>query len=245
MGKHLWHRLTDTETVLAIPHEQLGTYKFKPFKKFYFLSTYGNIAGQTDVSKIMKANIADLSHVLAFVRETAGTSIMFMSSSSVTLPVQTSYSRAKHAAEEMIKNAHVPYMIVRPYSVTGVGEQSEHLIPTLIRSCMEGASMELVPDAVHDYVDVEDLVDGIIQLDQRDARGTFEFGGGRGTDNTKVVELVEKACGKKANITVVKQLRDYDNTDWVCRNPAEGWKPKKALEQSIQEMVSAYKNETQ
>ena len=191
---------------------------------------------------MVKANVQDL---LTVLNGFSGQWFCYMSSSSVTLPVQTPYSRSKRAAEEILQALpELKSCIVRPYSVTGRNEQKEHLIPTLIRSCMEGEPMTFNPYPVHDFVDVEDVVDGLINLADQQFTGIIEFGNGRPVTNQEVREIVEKTCGKKANAKVVTdKLREYDNASWYCQNRHPMWQPKKSLEQSVTEMVEAYRNE--
>jgi nucleoside-diphosphate-sugar epimerase len=225
---------------IPLPHQEIGRWE-RQSEEFFFLSTYGNMAHHDNHERMIKANVSDLLTVLA----TFNGWMCFMSSSSVTLPVQTPYSRTKRSAEEILQALpEVKSCIVRPYSVCGVGEQKEHLIPTLIRSCMEGEEMTFNPFPVHDFVDVEDVVDGLITLSEQQFTGIIEFGNGRPVTNQEVREIVEKSCGKKANAKVVTdKLRPYDNTSWYCQTKHPLWKPKKSLEQSISEMVEQYRND--
>ncbi len=209
--------------------------------KLFFLSTYGNMANHDNQWSMVHANVLDL---LTITRLFDGW-ICYMSSSSVNLPVQTPYSRTKRAAEEILQALpELKSCIVRPYSVTGVGEQKEHLIPTLIRSCMEGEPMDFAPDATHDFVDVEDVVSGLLILSKIEARGIYEFGNRVAVTNDKVKQLVEEITGKKSNIRqYCGQLRDYDDQNWCCKIPNDYWQPTKSLRQSITEMVEQYKHE--
>ena len=103
--------------------------------------------------------------------------------------------------------------------------------------------VNFVPEPAHDFIDVEDVVAGIINLSSHRARGIFELGSGRKYTNRQVLEIVEKVTGKKANVNIVGQLRLYDNDDWVSSNfraRSYGWLPKKTLEQSITEQVKDY-----
>lgn len=243
IGKHLSRRILG---ITGIPHEEIPTTHIQDFGRFFFLSSYGNMANQRDAASIIQANLTDPVDVLTRSLEIKYDSFIFVSTSSVTLPVQTVYSRAKLATEEICQafiDLKKPICIVRPYSVTGVGEQSRHLIPTAIRSCLYGEKMRLVEAPVHDYVDVEDFVDGMIMLSDLRQRGVFEIGTGRGYTNKRVVEIVEEVTGKRANVEVVPVMRDYDTPDWVCRRKDItnlGWKPKKTLHDSISEMVKQY-----
>lgn len=195
----------------------------------YDLATYGNLANHRDAVKIYHANLMRVIKMLSDFRGR----FVYMSTSSVTLPVQTPYSLSKRAAERYILTKKAT--IIRPYTIIGVGEQEEHLIPKLIDSCLNGTEMPFVPEPVHDYINVEDVLDAMLFLKD----GIYEIGTGRATTNQEVREIVEKVTGKKANVKLVKKMRDYDTKDWVAKN---SWNCKWTLEKTIKEMVYAKKN---
>ena len=247
IGSHLVKAL-GKKSVTPIPHAKIKTIKLKSFDRFYFLSAYGNMYSHTNDKKIVQANVSDLIKMILQADGNPFNSFVYMSTSSVKLPKQTMYSRTKKASEEILlsfaEKYHRPICIIRPYSVTGVGEQEEHLIPTLIRSCLKGEPVNFVPQPTHDFIDVDDVVSGIINLSEHHARGIFELGSGKKHTNRQVLEIVEKVTGKKANINVVDGIRFYDTDNWVSTNfraRSYGWLPKKTLEQSIREQVEAYK----
>lgn len=240
IGSRLKAKLDDLDdSILTLSHENISVGWKAAGDRCFFLSTYGNMSHHTNKAEMVKANVGDLLMIVNFYDGW----FCYMSSSSVTLPVQTPYSRTKRAAEEILQALpELKSCIVRPYSVTGVGEQKEHLIPTLIRSCMEGEPMTFNPYPVHDFVDVEDVVDGLVDLADKEFTGIIEFGNGRPVTNQEVREIVETTCGKKANAkSVSERLRPYDNSTWYCKERHPLWKPKKSLEQSITEMVEEYK----
>ncbi len=243
IGKRLCDKLDGH--VEGIPHHQLADYNFRAHRRFFWLSTYGNLSEQKDLYQTFGANIRDFSYVIEkLLCQHPYAHFLFVSSSSVNLPVQTPYSRTKRAAEEILMAIEqFPSCIVRPYSVTGVGDQRQHLIPTLIRSSFESEPMEFVPDATHDWIDVEDVVSGMMVLSKVQARGIYEFGNRLAISNEEVRRLVEEITGRKANIVSVTGMRDYDNTDWCCKTPNAYWQPTKSLRQSITEMVEQYVNE--
>lgn len=244
IGGHLKKVLSD---VVCVPHQDLPDFQPEPYDYFYFLSSYGNLATQTETDKIIQANLVDVINVLNR-SDKEFKSFVYFSSSSVKLQHQTVYSRAKRAAEEVllsfIESQQLPICIIRPFSVTGVGEQSQHLIPTLIRSCFTGEPINFVPEPTHDFIDVSDVVDGIINLSFNKAKGIFELGSGVKYSNEQVLKIVEKVTRKKANVNIIPSLRPYDNANWVStnfRSRSWGWMPRKSLEQSIKEMVIDYK----
>lgn len=236
IGGHLFSKLSErNESPEYLRHEEIFHGNSYNARKFFFLSTFGNMAHHNNQPMMINANVMNMFSVLNGFRGW----FCYMSSSSVTLPVQTPYSRTKRAAEEILQALpELKSCIVRPYSVTGVGEQKEHLIPTLIRSCMEGEEMPFDPNPVHDFVDVSDICDALIDLSEKKTTGIVELGNGYPYTNQEVLELVQLVIGKKANIQVKKSLRPYDNTEWYCKTPY--FHKYKSLLQSIEEMVAAY-----
>lgn len=244
LGSHLVKHLPDA---ICVEHDLIRVAHLQKYDYFYFLSTYGNLATHTDQDKIFKANIEDLLTVLKKSKDINFKSFVFISTSSVKLRTQTTYSRAKKAAEEILlaymEKNNAPICIIRPFSITGVGEQKEHLIPTLIDAAFTGKTINFVPWATHDYIDVEDVIEGILNLSQHGARGIFELGSGEKYTNQEVMHFVEQATGKPIAVNYVDNLRAYDNDSWQSNNfkaRSFGWLPKKQLTQSITEMVEAY-----
>lgn len=241
IGRHLANKLLKNGncSIRSVPHNEIHN-SFITVGRYYFLSTYGNMAYHNDFHEMVEANVENI--ILSIFGFHGW--FCYMSSSSVLLPVQTPYSRTKRAAEEILQALpELKSCIVRPYSVTGVGEQREHLIPTLIRSCMEGEEMPFDPNPVHDFVDVSDIVDGLIYCADNQITGIVELGSGIATANIQIKELVEHFCQKKANVNIKHRLRSYDSPGWWCRELPEWWMPKKPIAKSIEEMVEAYKRE--
>lgn len=244
IGSHLFKSVPD---LFPIPHDAIQNIEILPFDNFYYLSSYGNMWGQDDINETIEANTVDLIHILKQASKFQFKSFVYLSTSSVKLDYQTPYSRSKNASEQILlaymEKYKLPICIIRPFSVTGLGEQKEHLIPKLINSCMTGELVNFVPTATHDYIDVQDVVSAIIQLSKRSVHGIFELGLGNMVSNQEVLELVEKTTRKKANINIVESLRPYDNTDWFSTNykaRSWGWLPKVTLKDSIKSMVQAY-----
>lgn len=245
IGRNLKERFVKC---VCVPHKSILRTDWASATKVFFLSAYGNMADHTDSTDIVRANVIDLCFVLASVDWKKIESFVYISTSSVKLKRQTMYSRTKKAAEEILlaymEKLDAPITIIRPLSVTGVGEQEEHLIPKLIDSCLNGTEMDFVPEPTHDFIDVEDLVDGIINLSDNKAKGIFELGNGEAITNAQVLDMVELITEKQANIHIVKSMRPYDNEKWVSENfkaRGYGWLAKKTLLLSITQMVDDIK----
>jgi nucleoside-diphosphate-sugar epimerase len=241
IGSYLIKHLGDC---IAVPHKEIRNTDFSNATKVFFLSSYGNMSHHTEDDLILQANVTDLVHTLLSVDWSKIESFVFMSTSSVKLKTQTMYSRTKKAAEEILLSFMEKYgaaiTVIRPFSVTGVGEQESHLIPTLIRNIKSDETVRLDPTPTHDFIDVEDLILGVMSLSNNKARGIFELGTGVSKTNLEVLRIVEDVVGKKAKIDIVKGLRLYDTEDWFSTNFSSrkyGWTPKKTLRESIEEMA--------
>ena len=237
VGEHLCNRL-DQFSVEYIRLDRSGNIP-NDIGMIYDLAGYGNIAGQTEALKIYNAN---LMRVINTTETMGDAKLLYVSTSSVLLPVQTHYSASKKATEEFLKLSGKRYAIARPYSVTGVGEQSVHLIPKLIDSCLNGTEMPFVAEPVHDFIDVWDFVNALILIGMEGklAGEVYDIGSGHQVRNEDVKDMVEQATGKKANVKYIDSMRTYDTKEWRADNRlirSLGWKPLKTLYESIQDMV--------
>lgn len=247
VGQHLLKALDSRkESYITIPHEEIENYPLSYFENYYYLSSYGNLITQDSTRETIKANTLDLITTIEKCANIKFNSFVYISTSSVLLPKQTLYSRCKKASEEIllafIEKYDAKITILRPFSVCGLGDNPIHLIPTLIRSCLTGERVNFDPKPSHDFIDVDDLVAGILNLQGK--KGVYELGNGKSYSNMDVLAIVEKVTGKIANVHFVDNLRVYDTNNWVCKNKAArewGWKPKKSLEQSILEQFNYMK----
>ena len=239
VGSNLLNKLKGE--VICIPHQEINTFELKNIEKVVFCSAYGNMSDHTNDDLIIKANLLDLISILNKCVKLKFKSFVYISTSSVKLPVQTMYSRTKRASEEVlmsyVEKYHLPITIIRPYTVCGKGDNEKHLIPVLIKAAINGTEVNLC-EGTHDYIDVDDLTNGILNLSEHQAQGIYELGSGISTTNEKVLEIVEFVTGKNIKVNKVPQLRKYDNPNWVCKNfkaRGWGWLPIKSLVQSVQE----------
>ena len=223
---------------------------FVPNGDYIFdLASYGNMYDQKDYIETYAANLMRFVHSVRSAEHYDYKAFVAVSTSSVSLFNQTFYSASKKAMEDFVqvyvKETDKPVVIVRPYSITGVGEQENHLIPKLIDSCLNGTEMPFVDEPVHDFLDVEDFINGmlVVAKNANEHKGeVFPIGSGIQYTNQQVLEIVERVTGRKANIKPIENMRKYDAKSWVANTDKMrqlGWKPKKSLEQSIKEMINA------
>lgn len=258
IGTHLKNRLEKDVELLCVDHIMLknpGILKgivmnFQPTIIIH-MSAYGNIINQQDDEETIQANYMNLYNLLEASKYVDYEMFVNFSTSSVVLPVETFYSATKAGGERLCKAFASKYgkniVSVRPYTVIGTGEPKEHLIPTLIRSCLEGTRMNFVGSPVHDFIGVDDFVSALkLIIEDWNLKGVIDIGTGVKTTNEEILVAVEAVTGKRANITRVDNMRNYDTTEWVA-DPTIirklGWKQTEKIGDIIVKMVDAYGQE--
>lgn len=255
VAQHLDHALKKQEIqVVGIPRAimynmvELNSFLFRN-KPNYIIHTaaYGNKFSQDNDLETLFANVMMLMNLLEASRELDYSAFVNFSSSSVALPYETFYSATKASGERLVRafvnKYNKPVFSIRPYTVIGKGEPSEHLIPRLIESCLVGTEIPFVKEPVHDFIDVDDLCDAVILLLQHAdilKSHIIDIGTGISTSNQDIREMVEQITKKKATVKIRKTLRPYDTTQWVADTSvldSIGWIPRRTIEQSIRSMI--------
>ena len=275
LGRALCKRLLNIgESVRMIPQDMLESeYSLKSYleseKPDYIihLAAYGNYHNQRDLRKIYTSNLDYLINLLEASKEVKYKQFINFSTSSVVgkqkEPVgflsvphpNTYYASSKLAGEHLCRvfaETHKKSIAtIRPFSITGVGEQESHLIPTLIRNGLSGDRVQLDPNPTHDFVDVDDIINLIFKLVK--VTGPYQLlyaGSGVMKTNLEVLKIVEKVIKKKIKYEEVGKMRSYDFDNWVLDkylvhmlNFSYAWEPKKTLEDSIKEMYESITQE--
>lgn len=244
----------ESQGVKVFPITRITYYNSELLSKFFrrhkpdwifHLATFGNMIWQTDLNQTILANVLGTARMLqcamgykAFVN---------VSSSSTLLDNDTFYSATKLCSEK-ICNAYTnmckkPIVNVRLSTVIGKGEQPEHLIPKLIKSCKTEEKMLFVGSPTHDFIDIRDAVKGLIAVAKNANQligKSVNISNNNSYTNFEVKNIVERLLHKKANIFKVSALRSYDTSNWRIDNSELlklGWKPKYTLAQSIRSMI--------
>lgn len=252
IGSHLVKQLKKlNHEVETITHQKLRTLSDDyDADQIYFLSSYGNMAGQTGKEEIFAANVDDFVN-LTYHLSKRPKAIVYVSSSSVLLSHKTDYATAKMIGEGEVsrhsKAYELPSIAVRPYSVYGPGEADFRLIPTICRSIITGEQMMLSSFPVHDWIYVDDVVDGMMHFALKaDAyRGlVFNLGTEIQTSNLQILFMLEKISGKRANVIInEEEKREYDSLSWVADTSYSrslGWEAKTVLEDGLAKTYAYY-----
>ncbi len=235
--------------------------KFNP-QLILHLGAYGNHSTQTDDMETFEANVVKTFLLLEATKDinyqaflNFGTSSeygkkTFAMKETDLLEPTTMYAGTK-AAGTMIARAFamkydLPIVTVRPFSVYGPGEADFRFIPTIIRSLIKGEPLTLDPGASHDWVYIDDFVDGVevvIKNIEALAGTAVNIGTGGQISNEKIVSSLGFISGKPLTVTL-SNMRPNDSPNWRADNTTLrmcGWKPKTLLLVGLKRTYQYYK----
>ena len=161
------------------------------------------------------------------------------------------YAVSKRAAELYCNNYAklygLPVTCLRLFTVYGPRQRPEMAIHKFTREIFNGEELPMFGDgsSSRDYTYVDDIVDGFVAaLDNPFAFEIINLGDASPVKLSKLISLVEKATGKKANIKQMsEQLGDMKITfaDISKAKKMLGYSPKIPLEEGVVRFVEWYK----
>lgn len=241
IGNRLIKKLQELKHEVTVFHHN-DKIKIDKADYIFYLCSYGNHYHQKDEYQIVKANVIDYLRLLRLTKNIEYKGLIYFSTSSVILPVQTAYSDAKFIGEiigkRFYKKFNKPIISIRPFSVFGSSEASFRFIPTIIKHLKSGEPMPLTAGN-HDWIEVSDFIEAVVKImenSQKLAGKSIAIGTGRQTSNHKVVEILEGISGKKLKIVETPNMRPYDNTNWVADTTmikSLGWKQNYTLKEGL------------
>lgn len=216
----------------------------------FHLAAYGNHHHQEDEDEILSANVIKTYLLLKATLDIPYKAFINVSTSSVygkksepmsekmALDTDTFYGCTKACGEYLVrafaKRYNKPIVNVRPFSVYGPGEADFRFIPTVIRG-LKGEEFTLYPKSVHDWIYIEDFIDGLLGIDAKKLKGkAINIGTGVQTSNKTVVRMLEKISGHKAKYEEVPSKRGF----WQ----ASAGDPKHTLEEGLKKTYEYYSN---
>jgi nucleoside-diphosphate-sugar epimerase len=157
-----------------------------------------------------------------------------------SLQPTTMYEATKAAASVLCQGYAKPIMIVRPFSVYGPLEPEHRLIPTIYRCWDTHATLSLC-EAAHDWIYVEDVIDGLSIAASSHHKGVLNLGTGVQTRNSEVVKIFEELVGEHLAVCPADKMREFDSNCWVCdiRHSSQryGFRSKHSLRDGLKKYI--------
>lgn len=150
-----------------------------------------------------------------------------------SLNPQTLYEITKAAGSLLCMERAI---IARPFSLYGPNDNSRKFFPTILRERV----IEVFSGS-HDWIYIDDFIDGLIMLSEVGEPGIVNFGTGICTSNLEVVKTFAKFLDIKYNINN-SYIKSYDSENWVCdptyAKERYGFTCKYTLEAGIKKLIS-------
>lgn len=261
IGRHLALRLLAeghqvkllNRIILADPVQLSAYMEFEKPDYIFHLASYGNHSHQKDEDVTFVVNLEYGWNLLKATKDIPYKKFINFGSSSeygrcevgmvedfATYP-ETVYGATKAGMTNLCithaKRYNKPITTIRPFSVYGEGEASFRFIPKVIESLRTGQTFPLDPYANHDWIYVEDFIDGVMAAVNGN-EAIVNIGTGQQHTNMEIVNILEEISGRKAVYTLVDTLRGYDSPNWYADNSrlkSLGWRQKHSLREGLRE----------
>ena len=204
-----------------------------------------NVLGTANILEFCRKHRARLTFVSGYLYGVPDR--LPVSEASVPKP-NNPYALSKHLAEQMCgfyaEHCGVDTTTIRPFNVFGPGQNTQFLIPQIIKQVREGREVhvkDLAPK--RDYVYVADLVDALISTLNRPAgHHVFNIGSGASISVGDVISAIQAVAGTELPIASDNQVRPNEIPD-VYADIAKaqgvlGWRPRHTLAQGLERLLS-------
>lgn len=137
-----------------------------------------------------------------------------------------------------------PIVTIRPFSVYGVYESDNRLIPTLFRNFKNNITSK-ISVGVHDFIYIDDFIDGILSVlysEKEIIQGDIvHFGSGVQYSNLEVFNIIKTIFNSNLEFEKIDNIFNrYDSLNWVAdisyAKSKYKFKPKYTLEIGLREI---------
>jgi nucleoside-diphosphate-sugar epimerase len=137
-----------------------------------------------------------------------------------------------------------PIVTVRPFSVYGVYESDNRLIPTLFRN-FKNNTISKISVGVHDFIYIDDFIDGVLSVlysEEEIIQGDIvHFGSGVQYSNLEVFNIMKTIFNSNLEFEKIDNIFNrYDSLNWVAdisyAKSKYKFNPKYTLETGLREI---------
>jgi len=235
----------------------------------FHLATYGVDPRQTDPSTTLQTNLLGLANLIEALTQTpcerfvntgscfeyGGQNGDLLTEESPLSPLNL-YAASKTMAWHLCRFQHrqngFPVVTLRPFTFFGPQERPDRLIPSTIRSILQGEEIRITAGTqTRDYTYMEDVVDAYLRaaVSQEAVGQTFNIGSGTESSVLKIVEQIRELMGSRVPIRAgVLETRSQEA--WrLCCDAAKagrvlGWFPRVSFEEGLSRTIRWMTNES-
>jgi UDP-glucuronate 4-epimerase len=177
----------------------------------------------------------------------AGQVMPFKEDLAVNTPISP-YAASKKAAEVMAYTYHHLYKIdvsiVRYFTVYGPAGRPDMSAYIFADKLLKGEELPIFGDGnqSRDFTYVDDIAEGTILAAKKVGHEIFNLGGGNNPYTLhQMIQLMEKASGKKAKLSHSEEIKADMKVTWADISKAKkilGWEPKVSFEEGIKRLMA-------
>lgn len=276
IGRRLTEILQEQkQEVKLIPRDWYGNYyalkEYLEAEQPHYIincAAYGNHSSQSDLHAMYEANVMNSVTLLEASKNIPYKGLIIMGSSSeygvkdhpmaeTDYLESTSFYGVSKIAQTYLAHAYnvnyqKPIVVVRPFSVYGPGEAEFRFIPTIIKSAITGEVFNLAPNPTHDWIFIDDFVEGMLAALHIDAPDIYNVGTGQCISNQALVDLVSAIAVKKLGTSKLKYtlldqgIRKHDSPFWQADTTfirqKTGWSPQYNLVEGLKKTFDYYRD---
>lgn len=231
-------------------------------ERVFHLAHYGGNRGQNDEAQIRHVIIDGTAALYEACRGVESIRAIIHTGSSseygvksapmredMVLEPHTAYGVAKAWAtlhgQRLAREAQMPIVTVRPFSVYGAYEAPTRLVPAAVRAAMQGKVLPISdPTTPRDFIHVDDVIDAMLFASTHVHAGAiFNLGSGVQIPISEMVNTIAHVSGKEIKTEVgAIAARNADVPFWQAdmshTREVLGWSPKITLEAGITRTLS-------
>ncbi|MBT4552500.1 NAD(P)-dependent oxidoreductase [bacterium] len=237
--------------------------KVNPTHIIHF-ATHGVYRNQTDINKIINVNLNGslnlfkASTTLKNLELSINTGSVYEYGSlkgemkeSIVAKARNIYDATKISttalAQAFTSLELLPICTIRPFTAYGPTEDKSRLTSTIISMIKKGKNPRIAPNAIRDFIYIDDLIDGyikVLNLPNAVIGETINFGSGKPTKIKDFVSQIISSLGSKIEtIDAPEYTNPNDSQCWADISKAETllkWKPKTINKKGIEETIKKY-----
>jgi len=164
------------------------------------------------------------------------------------LEPRTIYEGTKAAASMLAQSySHtygIPILIIRPFTIYGPHEKPNKFLQILFRKKKEADKTISISEGVHDYVYIDDFINGLIEIVARHRKlfDIINIGSGIQTTNQEVVSIFERITNYRFDHYIPLAKKTYDSDCWVSDTTKlnQFYQTRINLEEGIKRMDDIY-----
>ena len=161
----------------------------------------------------------------------------------------TIYAAAKTALHEIgTRLERAPSACAHIHHVFGPEEKESRMVPSIIRSCLEGRPVSVsTGEQVRDFLHVEDVASALVSVLESDETGQVDICSGEPTRLRQVFEVIGEATGRRDLIEIGGRPKQPNDLAAVVGDPgrlhATGWSPRWTLTAGIADTVAFWRSQ--